>query len=690
MKFVLVCFVVFVVAGVGRIVAAESVVLDPIHVVAIENVCAWPNLTRMPDGTIMAIVHNKPSHGGMEGEIECWASDDGTVWQKRGNPAPAEAHTVRMNHAAGLAENGDLVVLCSGWTDITQPPRPKQASFRDDILRTWVCRSSDGGWTWSQSKAFPAREPGWSEHIPFGDIFAAEDGSLRTSTYQGKFRDETKSTKTGSWRSWQFRSDDDGRTWQAVNVIGPRHNETALFHAGGSRWLAAARIDAVELFASDDDGASWSGPQRVTERNEINAHLVRLSDRRLLMTYGNRVKGRFGVLAKFSSDEGRTWSSPVRLAHSASSDCGYPSSVQRADGKVVTAYYSKQSASCDHYHMGVVIWDPANLAPYRPSPVIKKITWAAKESITRLAKGSDNFPLTWADDDHLYTTWGDGNGFSGLPRRSMGFARIEGSPANHRGIDIRSEQETLGDGRRGKKGWGLLSVDGVLYLWMGHANQRGGESQLAWSDDHGRTWEFSKWKFAEFGLMGFVNFGRDHSDARDDYVYAYSHDGSLADSPADQFILMRVPKRKLADREAYEFLSGFDSDRQPRWSQNVADRSAVFEHSDSCLRSAMTWSPSLRRYLWWQQIPQPPGHKDRGDTRFDGGFGVYDAAEPWGPWTTAYITRQWDTGPGEHADFPAKWMEEDGSSAQLVFSGDDCFSVREASFELFNPPPQGE
>ena len=207
---------------------------------------------------MITIIHNQPSHGGMEGEIECWASKDGEQWEKRGNPAPHDPNTVRMNHAAGLAKNGDLIVLCSGWTNEKQPQRPKQRPFRDDILRAWVCRSSDGGRTWSQNKEFPTREAPWSEHIPFGDIFVAEDGSLRASTYQGKFKDETKGTKTESWRSWLFRSDDDGKTWRAVNIIGPRHNETSLFHAGGKRWLAAARIDAVELFASDDDGLTWS------------------------------------------------------------------------------------------------------------------------------------------------------------------------------------------------------------------------------------------------------------------------------------------------------------------------------------------------------------------------------------------------------------------------------------------------
>ena len=65
--------------------------------------------------------------------------------------------------------------------------------------------------------------------------------------------------------------------------------------------------------------------------------------------------------------------------------------------------------------------------------------------------------------------------------------------------------------------------------------------------------------------------------------------------------------------------------------------------------------------------------------RFHGGFGVYDAPEPWGPWTTAYFTEAWDVGPGETGCFPTKWMGADGTNLALVFSGDDCFSVRKAT-----------
>ena len=340
--------------------AADAAEVEPMtvhRVVAVDNVCAWPNLTLMRDGTIIVILHNQPSHGMQEGDVDCWASMEGEKWEKRGNPAPNDPHTVRMNHAAGLAGNGDLLVLCSGWTDEKQPERPKQSKLRDNILRTWVCRSGDGGRTWTRSKDFPAPEAGWSEHIPFGNIFVALDGSLRTSCYQGKFADPTKSTRIESWRSWQFRSDDDGSTWSAVNIIGPRHNETALFHAGGKRWLAAARIEAMDIFASLDDGESWSLLCRPTARNEINGHLQRLKDDRLLLSYGVRIEGQHGVKAKLSSDEGKTWSDPIRLARSDSGDCGYPMSVQRADGKIITAYYSKSAPECDHYHMGVAIWD---------------------------------------------------------------------------------------------------------------------------------------------------------------------------------------------------------------------------------------------------------------------------------------------------------------------------------------------
>ena len=88
---------------------------------AIDNVCAWPNLTMLPNGTIVAVIHNTPSHGQMEGSVECWVSNNGEFWEMRGMPVQNDPNTVRMNVAAGLANNGDLLVITSGWTNEQQP-----------------------------------------------------------------------------------------------------------------------------------------------------------------------------------------------------------------------------------------------------------------------------------------------------------------------------------------------------------------------------------------------------------------------------------------------------------------------------------------------------------------------------------------------------------------------------------------
>ena len=94
----------------------------------------------------------------------------------------------------------------------------------------------------------------------------------------------------------------------------------------------------------------------MTARNELNGTLLRLRDGRLLLSYGNRVPGHLGVLAKLSADGGRTWGAPLRLARSLEADCGYPSSVQRADGRIVTAYYAKRAENHERYHLGVAVW----------------------------------------------------------------------------------------------------------------------------------------------------------------------------------------------------------------------------------------------------------------------------------------------------------------------------------------------
>jgi CubicO group peptidase (beta-lactamase class C family) len=327
--------------------------------------------------------------------------------------------------------------------------------------------------------------------------------------------------------------------------------------------------------------------------------------------------------------------------------------------------------------LDAVLADPppkASTAPYPPSAVVRRIEWAAPSTIVRRAKGSDNWPVTWADDDHLYTAYGDGTGFDpGRPDKlSLGFARVEGWPPGFRGVNVRSPTlEQRGDGKAGKKASGLLMVEGVLYLWARNA----GNARLAWSHDRGATWTWSDWTFTtSFGAPTFLNFGKNYAGARDGYVYVYSHDHDSAYDAADRMVLARVPSDRITSRDAYEFFKGLGREREPMWTTDIAERGAVFTHTGRCYRSGVTYSAGLQRYLWSQTLPGS-------DPRFAGGLAIYDAPEPWGPWTTVFYTDAWDVGPGETSSFPTKWMSADGRTLHLVFSGDDHFSVRGATLD---------
>jgi len=316
---------------------------------------------------------------------------------------------------------------------------------------------------------------------------------------------------------------------------------------------------------------------------------------------------------------------------------------------------------------------------YLPSSVIKDINWNSAPNIMRKATGSDNWPITWADDDNLYTAYGDGWGFDPkVPKKlSLGFATVEGMPPHFSGINIRSSDEQYGDGHSGKKASGMLMVNGILYMWVRNVNGNGKQSQLACSSDHGKTWTWSTWKFKEFGYCTFINFGKNYEGSRDNYVYTITHDHPSAYKRADRFILMRVPKGQIMNQDAYEFFKCLDREGDPIWTSNISQRGAVFNDPGRCFRSGISYNIVLKRYFWWQaKFPEGASGRSAGE------FGVFDAPEPWGPWTTVYYTTNWDVGAGETGSFPPKWMSEDGRTMYLVFSGDDSFSVRKAMLTL--------
>ncbi len=317
--------------------------------------------------------------------------------------------------------------------------------------------------------------------------------------------------------------------------------------------------------------------------------------------------------------------------------------------------------------------------PYDKSVLIKDVIWELG-SLQSYASGSDLWPITWGDDGCLYTAWGDGGGFGGTNRNgrvSLGVARLEGTPPGTlNGINIFGGRNALCPATFVGKPSGLVCIDGILY--MGVVEQgKWLRWKIGYSKDHGCTWKFNGgpfskyWDFAEsdgaFSGTSFLQFGRNYSKARDEYVYAYSQEKRPKE---DRTIisLLRVPRTEIMNCELYEYFAGMDQKGRPMWTKDLKKRKPVFTDPNGVGWGVrVVYNPGLRRYLLttWHS--------------WDGSWGIFDAPEPWGPWTTVAYYDQWiDDIPKFGFAFPQKWMSADGKTMWMVFSGTgkyDCFNV---------------
>jgi hypothetical protein len=331
-------------------------------------------------------------------------------------------------------------------------------------------------------------------------------------------------------------------------------------------------------------------------------------------------------------------------------------------------------------------------SPYPHSPVIDRIVWDWS-TLQTAALGSDLWPVTWAEDDSIFTAWGDGGGFGGSDqdgRVALGFARIDGPPEHFLGININGGKNPLHPAsfpKHGKVG-GILAVGNRIYAWLNMQNGKWPDvdQALIWSDDAGATWQKSDWVFPKgsgnFKSSTFLNFGRAYRGVPEDlagYVYVY---GQKQGQTRDTF-LCRAVIEKVKDRQAYEFFAGTAID-QPRWSADVTKAVPVFTDPSGDLAGVVYLAP-LKRYLLTSF------HKGPGQ------LGVFDSATPWGPWTTIAYETHWGKmgteGEGLTCSFPAKWMSPDGQTLWCVFSAygpgakqginaHDKFNLVKASIQL--------
>jgi hypothetical protein len=203
--------------------------------------------------------------------------------------------------------------------------------------------------------------------------------------------------------------------------------------------------------------------------------------------------------------------------------------------------------------------------------------------------------------------------------------------------------------------------------------------RLAHSTDHGATWRRADWAFQfEDGLTipTLLNFGRDYAGARDDYVYSYfiephwgprtppdSKYGFEVHKPG-RIHLARVPKRQILQRDRYEFFAGLSDDGKPRWTANIADKQPVFRDENGVgWNMSVSYNAGIGRYLLATEHTATHAGK----------FGLFDAPQPWGPWTTVSYDDNWGSGHVEvsafYCIFPTMWLSSSGRRFTMVFTG---------------------
>ncbi|MGE0378295.1 MAG: sialidase family protein [Planctomycetaceae bacterium] len=175
-------------------------------------------------------------------------------------------------------------------------------------------------------------------------------------------------------RVFAARTTDGGINWEFLSFVGPEPKGFAIMPStvrlSPDHLVMATRRRAAEtepkrrwndIWASQDNGRRWELlGDAVSDLGEGNPpSMIRLQDGRLCLTYGVR-KVPFEMQAKFSSDGGKSWSEPfVLITGGGGRDIGYPRTLQRPDGKVVTLYYFTPS-DVPYRRIMATIWDPGS------------------------------------------------------------------------------------------------------------------------------------------------------------------------------------------------------------------------------------------------------------------------------------------------------------------------------------------
>lgn len=337
----------------------------------------WPTVARLADGTLFVAASGmRNDHVCPFGRtVICTSTDAGETWTA---PAVVNDFPVDDRDAGIISPAGDTLLvswfsadtrISSAMNDIDSwDDERKRALYRDGLRRItdataqlragfWVRTSHDRGQTWAP----PVRV---SLTAPHGPI-TLSDGRL---LFFGKGAlGELADTQQRNLDIGAMESRDLGDSWRPLGTVplAPgtdqnNYHEPHVVEVGPDHLVGLIRVQnwddpeqlerigeipfSMAQTVSTDGGTTWTQAELLGFHGSP-PHLIRHSSGVLVGTYGYR-KEPYGQRIMLSYDEGDTWEHDVVLRDDGpDTDLGYPSSVELADGSILSVYYQKNSST---------------------------------------------------------------------------------------------------------------------------------------------------------------------------------------------------------------------------------------------------------------------------------------------------------------------------------------------------------
>jgi len=304
------------------------------------------SFARLPSGRILSMA-------GKPGRFHV-SDNDGRDWEER--PLPGGEPEVEPSPSGALVCTRDGTVVAA-FADLKQRHWPWDDALKDAPgarLPTYVMRSSDEGESWQDVQKLHDEWTGATR-----DMIQTAAGDIVLCTMKMQHDPGRHSVLT-------YLSGDDGRTWEASNVLdlgGNGHHdgvtEGTVVELKDGRLLQYLRTNWGQFWRAEsaDGGRRWHpyGPTGV-EASSAPAMLTRLASGRIALVWNRpapegsdvqELRGGDGVWSatpasnyreelsiSFSEDEGSSWSAPVVLARNPGGEVSYPCTFEPEPGRL--------------------------------------------------------------------------------------------------------------------------------------------------------------------------------------------------------------------------------------------------------------------------------------------------------------------------------------------------------------------